>query len=70
MSDENKEKKNKKISKMSPAELDAALKKATDNKNSDLSKYVKHINQRKAELKNNLRLKERNRAPLAFCKHP
>jgi hypothetical protein len=51
MSDENKEKKNKKIAKMSPAELDAALKKATDNKNSDLSKYVKHINQRKAELK-------------------
>ena len=25
--------------------------KATDNNNSDLSKYVKHINQRKAELK-------------------
>ena len=49
MSDENKEK--KKVSKMSAAELDAALKKATDNKNSDLSKYVKHINQRKAELK-------------------
>jgi hypothetical protein len=51
MAEENKEKKNKKVAKMSPAELDAALKKATDNNNSDLSKYVKHINQRKAELK-------------------
>ncbi|HMV45190.1 MAG TPA: hypothetical protein PK079_05570 [Leptospiraceae bacterium] len=51
MSEENKEKKNKKISKMSSAELEAALKKAKDNNNSDISKYVQHINQRKAELK-------------------
>jgi hypothetical protein len=51
MAEEKKEKKNKKIAKMSSTELDAALKKATDNKNSDLSKYVQHINQRRAELK-------------------
>ncbi len=51
MADENKEKKNKKVAKMSAAELEAALKKASENKNSDLTKYVQHINQRKAELK-------------------
>ncbi|MBK8398542.1 MAG: hypothetical protein IPL26_25270 [Leptospiraceae bacterium] len=51
MSEENKEKKNKKVSKMNAAELEAALKKASENKNSDLTKYVQHINQRKAELK-------------------
>ena len=51
MAEENKEKKNKKVSKMSAAELEAALKKASENKNSDLTKYVQHINQRKAELK-------------------
>jgi hypothetical protein len=51
MSEEIKEKKNKKISKMNSAELDAALKKATEHNNSDISKYVQHINQRRAELK-------------------
>ncbi|MEM7182451.1 MAG: hypothetical protein AAF518_16170 [Spirochaetota bacterium] len=50
MSDEQKEKKNKKISKMSVSEIDSALKKARENNNVDTSKYVQHLLQRKEEL--------------------
>lgn len=50
MSEEQKERKNKKISKMSVSEIDAALKKARENNNNDTSKYVQHLLQRKQEL--------------------
>lgn len=50
MAEEKKEKKNKKVSKMSATEVESALKKAIENKNSDISKYVQHLNLRKAEL--------------------
>lgn len=51
MSNENKDKKNKKIARMTASELDSALKKAKDNNNTDSSAYIQHINQKKAELK-------------------
>ncbi len=47
---EEKEKKNKKITKMSVSEIDAALKKARDNNNNDTSKYVQHLLQKKEEI--------------------
>jgi hypothetical protein len=50
MAEETKEKKNKKISKMSAGEVDQAIKKAHENKNNDVTKYVQHLNERKAEL--------------------
>ncbi|MDX1958037.1 MAG: hypothetical protein SFU98_05660 [Leptospiraceae bacterium] len=50
MAEETKEQKNKKISKMKLNEIDQALKKAKDNNNIDTSKYIQHLNQRKAEL--------------------
>jgi len=47
---EEKEKKNKKISKMSVAEIDAALKKSIETMNGESSQYVKHLRERKEEL--------------------
>lgn len=51
MSEENKEKKNKKISQMSVSEIETAVRKSSENKLSDNCKYVQHLHQRKAELK-------------------
>lgn len=50
MSEENQEKKNKKISKMTLAEIDSAVKKAAEAMNGQTSLYIKHLNQRKEEL--------------------
>lgn len=50
MAKEKKEKKNKKISKMNITEIDAALKKAKDSNNNDMSKYVQHLLSRKLEV--------------------
>lgn len=47
---EEKEKKNKKISKMTLSEIETAIKKATETMNGSTALYVKHLNQRKAEL--------------------
>jgi inhibitor of KinA sporulation pathway (predicted exonuclease) len=51
MSDENKEKKNKKISQMTVSEIDSAIRKSAENKLSDNCKYVQHLHQRKVEIK-------------------
>jgi hypothetical protein len=51
MSEENKEKKNKKISQMTPSEIDAALRKSKENNLSENCKYVQHLEQRKASIK-------------------
>jgi len=50
MSEENQEKKNKKISKMTLAEIDSAVKRAAEAMNGQTSLYIKHLNQRKEEL--------------------
>jgi hypothetical protein len=47
---EEKEKKNKKISKMSLEEIESAIKKSTETMNGSTSLYVKHLKQRKEEL--------------------
>jgi hypothetical protein len=44
MSEENKEKKNKKIAKMSASELESALKKSNDNHLTVNCLYVQHLN--------------------------
>ncbi len=47
---EEKEKKNKKIAKMSIEEIDAAIKKSTESMNGQSSQYIRHLNERKEEL--------------------
>ncbi|WP_167881889.1 hypothetical protein [Leptospira jelokensis] len=47
---EEKEKKNKKIAKMTIAEIDAAIKKSVETMNGESSLYVKHLRERKEEL--------------------
>ena len=44
------EKKNKKISKMKLSEVEEALKKAREHNNTDTSRYVMHLTQRKEQL--------------------
>ena len=44
------EKKNKKIAKMNLSEVEAAIKKATENQNNETTRYVIHLNKRKEEL--------------------
>lgn len=46
MADEQKEKKNKKVTKMTLSEVETALKRAKDN-NDETSKYVQHLMERK-----------------------
>jgi hypothetical protein len=48
---EEKEKKNKKISKMSASEIEQALKKSKENSNADTSKYIQHLGQRLEEIR-------------------
>lgn len=48
---EEKEKKNKKISKMSAAEIDQAIKKSRENNNISTAKYVQHLEQRLEEIR-------------------
>lgn len=50
MSEETKEKKNKKISKMTLEEIESTIKKATESMNGSTAQYIKHLNQRKEEL--------------------
>lgn len=45
-----KENKNKKISKMTLAEIEAAIQKSQENMNGSTSLYTKHLKQRKQEL--------------------
>jgi hypothetical protein len=47
---EEKEKKNKKIAKMTVQEIDAALSKSAESMNGKSSQYIKHLNERKEEL--------------------
>ncbi len=47
---EEKEKKNKKISKMTVEEIDATLKKSIETMNGESSQYIKHLRERKEEL--------------------
>ncbi|WCL49877.1 hypothetical protein [Leptospira sp. GIMC2001] len=47
---EEKEKKNKKISKMTIEEIESALKKNAEAMNGDNSLYMRHLRQRKEEL--------------------
>lgn len=47
---EEKEKKNKKISKMTLEEIDQAIEKAIKNMNGSTALYIKHLQQRKEEL--------------------
>jgi hypothetical protein len=47
---EEKEKKNKKIAKMSVEEIDQAIKKSTETMNGASSQYIRHLNERKEEL--------------------
>ncbi|MCU0824186.1 MAG: hypothetical protein O9301_05705 [Leptospira sp.] len=47
---EEKEKKNKKIAKMSIEEIDQAIKKSVETMNGESSLYVRHLRERKEEL--------------------
>lgn len=47
---EEKEKKNKKIAKMTIAEIDAAIQKSSETMNGQSSLYIKHLKERKEEL--------------------
>ncbi|WP_167884123.1 hypothetical protein [Leptospira idonii] len=47
---EEKEKKNKKISKMTIDEIDQAIKKSVESMNGQSSLYVRHLRERKEEL--------------------
>jgi myo-inositol-1-phosphate synthase len=48
---DDKEKKNKKISKMKANELEQALKKAKENNNIGTSKYIQHLEARLGEIR-------------------
>jgi|GEM_PF-2586279 len=47
---EEKENKNKKISKMTVSEIDSAIKKSIESMNGESSQYIRHLRERKEEL--------------------
>ncbi len=50
MAAKEKEKKNKKISKMTLSEIEEAIRKATESMNGSTALYIQHLKQRKEEL--------------------